>query len=69
MIEEGGAKEFMTTRTIFHIGTIDVKGESNVTPIGYYFDNDSNKIYIPTHKNSKKVKYLNNKKTISFCIY
>jgi len=44
----------MTTRTIFHIGTLDVKGESNVTPVGYYFDNDSIKIYIPTHKIPRK---------------
>lgn len=62
------AKEFMTTRTILHIGTVDKKGESNVTPVGYYFDNSANKIYIPTHKNSKKVRNLSNKKIISFCI-
>lgn len=65
---EDEAKEFMTTRTILHIGTVDKKGESNVTPVGYYFDNSSNKIYIPTHKNSKKVRNLSNKKIISFCI-
>ena len=41
---EDEAKEFMTTRTILHIGTVDKKEESNVTPVGYYFDNDSNKI-------------------------
>ena len=65
---EDEAKEFMANRTILHIGTVDNKGESNVTPVGYYFDNDSNKIYIPTHKNSKKVRNLSNKKIISFCI-
>jgi nitroimidazol reductase NimA-like FMN-containing flavoprotein (pyridoxamine 5'-phosphate oxidase superfamily) len=65
---EHEAKEFMTKRTILHIGTIDNKGESNVTPVGYYFDSDSNKIYITTHKNSKKVRNLSNNKIVSFCI-
>lgn len=65
---EKEAKEFMTTRTILHMGTVDKKGESNVAPVGYYFDSDSNKIYITTHKNSKKVRNLSNKKIISFCV-
>lgn len=65
---EKEAKEFMTTRTILHMGTVDKKGESNVAPFGYYFNSDSNKIYITTHKNSKKVRNLSNKKIISFCV-
>jgi hypothetical protein len=51
-----------------HIGIVDHKGESNVAPVGYYFDSDSNKIYITTHKNSKKVRNLSSKKIISFCV-
>jgi general stress protein 26 len=65
---EDEAKEVMTKRTILHIGTVDYKGESNVTPVGTFFDNDSNMIYIPTHKNSKKVRNLSNKRIISFCV-
>jgi len=65
---EDEAKDFLTNRTILHIGTVDNKGESNVTPVGYYFDNDSNKIYVTTHRNSKKVRNLNNKRIISFCV-
>ena len=67
-LTEGEAKEFMTNRTILHLGTIDSKREPSVTPVGYYFDSDSNKIYIPTHKNSKKVRNLSNNKIVSFCI-
>jgi hypothetical protein len=67
-LTEGEAKEFMTNRTILHLGTVDSKGEPSVTPVGYYFDSDSNKIYILTHKNSKKVRNLSNNKIISFCI-
>src|ERR687891_1893572 len=65
-LTEGEAKEFMTNRTILHLGTVDSKGEPSVTPVGYYFDSDSNKIYIPTHKNSKKVRNLSNNKIVSF---
>ena len=67
-LTEGEAKEFMTNHTILHLGTVDNKGEPSVTPVGYYFDSDSNKIYIPTHKNSKKVRNLSNNKIVSFCI-
>jgi nitroimidazol reductase NimA-like FMN-containing flavoprotein (pyridoxamine 5'-phosphate oxidase superfamily) len=65
---EDEVKDYMTKRTILHIGIVDNKGESNVAPVGYYFDSDSNKIYITTHKNSKKVRNLSNKKMISFCV-
>jgi nitroimidazol reductase NimA-like FMN-containing flavoprotein (pyridoxamine 5'-phosphate oxidase superfamily) len=34
------------------------KGEPNVIPTGYYFDDTSNKIYITTMKGSKKVSNL-----------
>lgn len=65
---EDEAKDYMTKHTILHIGIVDNKGESNVAPVGYYFDNSSSKIYITTHKNSKKVRNLSNKKIIPFCI-
>jgi general stress protein 26 len=55
-------------RLLIHIRTVDNKGESNVTPAGYYFNDRSNKIYITTHKNSKKVQNLRTKNTISYCI-
>jgi len=65
---EDEAKDFLKNRTILHIGIVDNKGESNVTSVGYYFDNDSNKIYVTTHRNSKKVRNLSNKRIISFCV-
>ncbi|MPZ07727.1 MAG: hypothetical protein GEU26_15165 [Nitrososphaeraceae archaeon] len=65
---EDEVKDYMIKRTILHIGIVDNKGESNVAPVGYYFDSDSNKIYITTHKNSKKVRNLSNKKIISFYV-
>lgn len=67
-MKEDEVKDYMTKRTILHIGIVDNKGESNVAPVGYYFVSDSNKIYITTHKNSKKVRNLSNKKMISFYV-
>ena len=65
---EDEAKDFMTRRIILHMGIVDKKGESIVAPVGYYFDSNYNKIYITTHKNSKKVRSLSNKKIMSFCV-
>jgi general stress protein 26 len=62
-------KDFLENKDlIIHIGTVDEKGEPNVTPTGYYFDRDSDKIYITTQKNSKKVDNLRRKNTIYFCV-
>jgi general stress protein 26 len=50
------------------MGTVDEKGDPIVTPTIYYFDRNLDKIYITTHKNSKKVSNLRRKNTIYFCI-
>jgi nitroimidazol reductase NimA-like FMN-containing flavoprotein (pyridoxamine 5'-phosphate oxidase superfamily) len=60
---EEEAKDFMANingnfRLLVHLGMVDDKGEPNVTPAGYYFDKNHNKIYITTGKNSKKVHNL-----------
>ncbi|MFQ5969637.1 MAG: pyridoxamine 5'-phosphate oxidase family protein [Nitrososphaerales archaeon] len=48
------------------LGTVDDKGDPNVHPTWYYFDN--NKIYIETSKSSKKVQNIKTKNTVYFCI-
>jgi general stress protein 26 len=71
---EEEAKNFMANANgnghlLIHIGTVDDKGEPNVNPTGYYFDKNSNKIYITTQKSSKKVHHLRTtRNTISYCI-
>ena len=62
------ARDYLKKHTILHIGIVDRKGEPNVAPVGYYFDSNSSKIYVTTHKNSKKVRNLSNKKNVSFCV-
>ena len=67
---EDEAKNFLATsnKLNIHLGTVDSKGEPNVHPTWYYFDNSSNKIYIETAKNSKKAQNLKRKNIIYFCI-
>jgi nitroimidazol reductase NimA-like FMN-containing flavoprotein (pyridoxamine 5'-phosphate oxidase superfamily) len=43
------------------LGLIDEKGEPNIVPIAYYFDDISNKIYLNTLKTIKKVRNLRKK--------
>jgi len=51
-----------------HIGTIDSKGEPNVTVNAFYFDEPTERIYFTTLRSSEKVQHSNNKNVISFCI-
>jgi general stress protein 26 len=62
--------EFLVNRKdlLLRMGFIDEKGEPNVTPTGYYFDEIKNRIYVTTAKTTKKVKSLNNNVIIGFCI-
>lgn len=43
------------------LGLIDERGEPNVDPLAYYFDDTSNKIYINTLRTIKKVRNLRKK--------
>ena len=55
---EAEARNFMANsdnHLLIRLGIIDEKGEPNVTPLAYYFDDTSNKIYITTQKTTKKV--------------
>jgi hypothetical protein len=63
--------EFLVNRgndLLLRMGFIDEKGEPNVTPTGYYFDEIKNRIYVTTPKAAKKVQSLNNNNIIGFCI-
>ena len=50
-----------------HIGTIDEKGNPNVHPTWYYFDESSN-IHVATPKHSKKVNSLRRIPSIYYCV-
>jgi uncharacterized pyridoxamine 5'-phosphate oxidase family protein len=53
---------------LMRIGTIDGKGEPNVTVTAFYFDEPSEKILVVTQKDSKKVQHLKNRNIMSYCI-
>ncbi len=45
-------------KLLIRLGFIDEKGEPNVIPLAYYFDDASNSIYFTTLKTTKKVSSL-----------
>ena len=46
---------------LMRVGTIDEKGEPNVTVTAFYFDEPSEKFFVVTQKDSKKVLHLKNR--------
>ena len=53
---------------LMRMGTIDGKGEPNVTVTAFYFDEPSEKILVVTQNGSKKVQHLKNRNIMSYCI-
>jgi general stress protein 26 len=51
-----------------HISTLDERGEPNIHPTWYYFDNESDKIYIESGKASRKTQNLVRNNIIYYCI-
>jgi general stress protein 26 len=51
-----------------HISTLDEKGEPNIYPAWYYFDNNNDKIYVESGKDSRKTLNLRRKNIICYCI-
>ena len=62
-------KDFLTTKVLMlHLGTVDENGHANIYPVGYYYDPSSNKFYVLTGKESKKVHNLKKNEMIYFCV-
>jgi general stress protein 26 len=51
-----------------HISTLDERAEPNIHPTWYYFDNESDKIYIESGKASRKTQNLVRNNIIYYCI-
>ena len=51
-----------------HISSLDKKGEPNIHPTWYYFDNNNDKLYIESGKESKKTQNLRRNNIIYYCI-
>jgi general stress protein 26 len=68
---EEETKDFLSNNAnnlLMRIGTIDEKGEPNVSVTAFYFDEPSEKIFLATQKDSKKVQHLKNRNILSYCI-
>lgn len=51
-----------------HISSLDEKGEPNIHPTWYYFDNHNDKLYIESGKESKKTRNLRRNNIVYYCI-
>jgi len=66
-LTEKQVEEFLSKSKLnLLLGTIDTKGEPNVHPVWYYYENG--KLYVETSKSSSKVKNIKNNNTVYFCI-
>lgn len=51
-----------------HIATLDEKGEPNIHPTWYYFNEENMKFYVETSRTSKKVVNLKNRNLVYYCV-
>jgi general stress protein 26 len=66
---ENEARDFLINSTKnIHISTLDEKGEPNIHPTWYYFDDNNEKIYIESGKDSRKTRNLKRNNIIYYCI-
>ncbi|MEJ2260393.1 MAG: pyridoxamine 5'-phosphate oxidase family protein [Nitrosopumilaceae archaeon] len=66
-MSESQAKDFLSNSKLnLLLGTIDDKGEPNVHPVWYHYQDE--KLYIETGKTAKKAQNIQNNSNVYFCI-
>jgi nitroimidazol reductase NimA-like FMN-containing flavoprotein (pyridoxamine 5'-phosphate oxidase superfamily) len=55
MTEDEVRHFLVNSKQLVHISTLDEKGEPNIHPTWYYFDNNNEKIYIESGKDTRKL--------------
>lgn len=68
---EEEVKSFMANNDnnlLIRLGIIDEKGEPNVAPLAYYYDDVSNSIYFTTRVTTKKVSSVIRRNIVGYCI-
>jgi nitroimidazol reductase NimA-like FMN-containing flavoprotein (pyridoxamine 5'-phosphate oxidase superfamily) len=64
---EEETRNFLSKGKLFaRIGSIDKKGDPNVHPVWYWFEND--KLYFETGKDARKAQNIMNRSKIYFCV-
>jgi general stress protein 26 len=68
-MDESEVRNFLiNSKKNAHISTLDERAEPNIHPTWYYFDNESDKIYIESGKASRKTQNLVRNNIIYYCI-
>jgi general stress protein 26 len=68
-MSENEVKDFLVnSHKNVHISSLDEKGEPNIHPTWYYFDNNNDKLYIESGRESKKTRNLRRNNIIYYCV-
>ena len=59
---------FLESKLLLQIGTIDDEGDPNIQPVWFDYDKDREKLLIFTHKVARKVENLRSKPNVYFSI-
>ena len=68
MTEDEVRNFLVNSKKLVHISTLDEKQEPNIHPTWYYFDNNIDKIYIESGKESRKTQNLRRNNIVYYCI-
>ncbi len=68
MSEEEVRHFLVNSKQLVHISTLDEKGEPNIHPTWYYFDNINEKLYIESGKDAKKTRNLRRNNVIYYWV-
>lgn len=67
-MEENAVKEFLKSKMNLQIATIDSDGDPVIQPVWYLYDQNADKIYINTSRESQKVKNIGRKDIVYFSV-
>jgi len=68
VMTEDEINSFLQGTLNLHLGTVDEKGEPNIQPVWFHHDTESQKIFISTYANSKKMKNMQKNPLVYFSI-
>jgi len=68
VMTQDGINLFLQNTLNLHLATIDEKGEPNIQPLWFIHDQENQKIYFSTYKNSKKIKNMEKNSIVYFAI-
>lgn len=67
-MEENAVKEFLGSKMNLQIATIDNDGDPVIQPVWYFYDQNADRIYINTSRESQKVRNIGRKDIVYFSV-